>query len=78
MLRDATLSQAAQQADQLCVLLLLLEQTHEQLSEVDMATALGLARDLSANPALWPLDEQQKKSQCREDDTPEKTEVSHV
>ncbi|WP_233981459.1 hypothetical protein [Pectobacterium versatile] len=76
MLRDATLSQAAQQADQLCVLLLLLEQTHEQLSEVDMATALGLARDLSANPALWLLDEQQKKSQCHEGDTPEKTEVS--
>ncbi|MEI7245138.1 hypothetical protein WCT80_00850 [Pectobacterium carotovorum] len=78
MLRDATLSQAAQQADQLCVLLLLLEQTHEQLSEVDMTTALGLARDLSANPALWLLDEQQKKCQCHEGDTPEKTEVSHV
>lgn len=76
MLHDATLSQATQQADQLCVLLLLLEQTHEQLSEVDMATALGLARDLSANPALWLLDEQQKQSRCREGDAPEKMEVS--
>ncbi|AOR63840.1 hypothetical protein [Pectobacterium wasabiae] len=76
MLRDAALSQAAHQADQLCVLLLLLEQTHEQLSEVDMATALGLARDLSATPALWLLDEQQKKNRCCEGDTPEKTEVS--
>ena len=75
MLRDATLSQATQQADQLCVLLLLLEQTHKRLSEVDMAAALGLARDLSANPALWLLDEQQKQSRCREGDTPEKTEV---
>ncbi|MEF9675908.1 hypothetical protein [Pectobacterium aroidearum] len=76
MLRDATLSQAAHQADQLCVLLLLLEQTHEQLSEVDMATALGLARDLSDTPALWLLDEKHTQSQCREGNTPEKAEVS--
>ncbi|MEI7248370.1 hypothetical protein WCT80_18490 [Pectobacterium carotovorum] len=78
MLRDSTLSQAAQQADQLCVLLLLLELTHERLSEVDMATALGLARDLSATPTLWLLDEQQKQSRCREGDAPEKTEVLHA
>ncbi|MEI7182588.1 hypothetical protein WCT96_04585 [Pectobacterium carotovorum] len=78
MLRDATLSQAAQKVDQLCVLLLLLEQTHERLSKVDMATALGLARNLSATPALWLLDEQQEKGQCHEGDIPEKTEVSHA
>lgn len=68
MTHKSELSQAALHADQLCVLLLLLERTHDQLSDTDLATALGLARDLSGLPSTWLLDEQRRES----------AEVSHA
>ncbi|WP_226052758.1 hypothetical protein [Dickeya chrysanthemi] len=66
MTHNHSLTQAAQQAERLCVLLMMLEMTHRELDDGDLSTALELACDLSGTPALWLLEEQKQRGQDHE------------
>ncbi|GKV79970.1 hypothetical protein [Pectobacterium versatile] len=66
MAHNHSLAQAAQQADKLGVLLMLLEIAHRELDDGDLSTALALACDLSGTSSSWLLEEQEQRGQSHE------------
>ncbi|MBQ4768926.1 hypothetical protein F9U42_17440 [Pectobacterium versatile] len=66
MAHNHSLAQAAQQADKLGVLLMLLEIAHRELDDGDLSTALALACDLSGTSSSWLLEEQKQRGQSHE------------
>ncbi|MEI7354870.1 hypothetical protein WCT78_09685 [Pectobacterium versatile] len=66
MAHNHSLTQAAQQADKLGVLLIMLEMTHRELDDGDLSTALALACDLSGTSSSWLLEEQKQRGQDHE------------
>ncbi|TAI99389.1 MULTISPECIES: hypothetical protein [Pectobacterium] len=66
MAHNHSLAQAAQQADKLGVLLMLLEIAHRELDDGDLSTALSLASDLSGTASTWLLEEQKQRGQSHE------------
>ncbi|WP_224717707.1 hypothetical protein [Pectobacterium versatile] len=66
MAHNHSLTQAAQQADKLGVLLMLLEIAHRELDDGDLSTALALACDLSGTSSSWLLEEQKQRGQSHE------------